>query len=188
MELTEAIMTRRSIRRYKPDPVADEVLERCLEAARWAPSWANTQCWRFVIVRDNETRQKLAAALKSARPEGKNAATEAVKGAPVIVIACAQLQQAGYYQGHPTTDKGDWYMFDVALAMQNLVLAAHAEGLGTVLIGLFDVKRVEAILGLPSGFSVVAMTPLGYPDQEARVVPRKELSEIVSYEKFGGKK
>ena len=186
MELTEVIVERRSIRRYKADPIDDVTLKRCLEAARWAPSWANTQCWRFVIVRDSKTKSDIADTLKSGRPGGINAGTEAIKQAPLLIIACAELKQAGYYQGEVTTEKGDWFMFDVALAMQNLALAAHAEGLGTVMIGLFDITKVEAILGLPAGVSVVVMTPLGYPDQEARVVPRKELSEIVSYEKYGG--
>ena len=83
------------------------------------------------------------------------------------------------------TDKGDWYMFDVALAMQNLVLAAHSLGLGTVHSGLFDAKKAASILRVPEGFCVVSMTPLGYPDREPRPVPRKELSEIVFYDRYG---
>jgi nitroreductase len=76
-------------------------------------------------------------------------------------------------------------MFDVALAMQNLVLAAHSLGLGTVHVGRFDAKKAEAVLEVPEGFRVVEMTPLGYPDQEPPVRPRKELSEIVFYDKYG---
>jgi len=184
MEVLEAVKGRRSIRRYKTDPVDDKTIELVLEAARWAPSWANTQCWRFIVVRDTSIKDKLADALKSARPEGKNPAAEAVRNAPVVIVACAELEKSGFYHGEPTTDKGDWYMFDVALAMQNLVLAAHSLGLGTVILGLFDAKEVDSILEVPEGFCVVAMTPLGYPDQEPRPVPRKELSEIVSYDKY----
>ena len=76
-------------------------------------------------------------------------------------------------------------MFDIALAMQNLMLAAHSLGLGTVHVGQFDAEKVAAVLEVPEGFSVVEMTPLGYPDQEAKVPPRRELSEIVFYDKFG---
>jgi nitroreductase len=83
------------------------------------------------------------------------------------------------------TDKGDWYMYDVALAMQNLTLAAHALGLGTVHIGAFDAIKVAEILGVPQGFAVVAMTPLGYPDESPEARTRKELAEIVFYDKFG---
>ena len=78
-------------------------------------------------------------------------------------------------------------MFDVGLAMQNLTLAAHSLGLGTVYVGLFDAKRAEAILEVPRGFAVVEVTPLGYPEGESSVRPRKELSEIVAYDKYGFK-
>jgi len=186
MEVLEAIKGRRSIRQQKPDSIDDETLQKILEAARWAPSWGNTQCWRFIVVRDTSIKDELANALRSARPEGKNAAAEAVKNAPVVIVACAEMGKSGFRpDGMPTTDKGDWYMFDVALAMQNLVLAAHELGLGTVIVGAFDAKKAASILGVPEGFCVVAMTPLGFPAQEGRAPQRKELSEIVFYDKFG---
>jgi len=97
--------------------------------------------------------------------------------------------RSGYTHDEPgqrATDKGDyWYMYDVALAMQNLTLAAHSLGLGTVHVGSFDAKRVAELLGVPAGFVVVAMTPLGYPEREGPPRPRKELSEIVFYERYG---
>ncbi len=179
MDVLEAIKTRRSIRRYKPTPVDEETLTKVLEAARWAPSWANTQCWQFVVVRDAATRAALAGALSPNNP-----ATEAVRNAPVVIVACGKRERAGYYKGQPTTVRGDWYMFDVALAMQNLVLAAHALGLGTVHVGAIDHQKVEEIIKAPEGVSVVEMTPLGYPDHEAKAPPRRELSEIVVYERF----
>jgi nitroreductase len=188
MEVLEAIKTRRSIRKYKATPVDDKTIELVLEAARWAPSWDNTQCWRFIVVRDSNTKAELAQALgkESGKP---NAATNAVRNAPVVIVACAALGKSGYIDGKLDTDKRDWwYMFDVALAMQNLVLAAHSLGLGTVYIGLLDAKKVASILEVPPGFCVVAMTPLGYPDQEPKPRPRKELPEIVFYDKYQGQK
>ena len=190
MEVLEAIKTRRSVRRFKPTPVPGEILERVLEAARWAPSWANTQCWRFIVVRDARLKAELAATLRGRPVEdtaeaGKNAATDALLQAPLVIVACAEMGKSGYFQGGPSTDKSDWYMFDVALAMQNLVLAAHSLGLGTVYVGLFDARKAAVILKVPDGFSVVAMTPLGYPDQEPRTRPRRELSEIVFYDSYG---
>ena len=182
MDVLETIKTRRSIRKYKATPVDDKTLEQVLEAARWAPSWANTQSWRFVIVKDEKIRAQLTDVLSANNP-----ATEAVKNAPVVIVACAQVGRAGCYRGEPSTEKGVyWYMFDAGLAMQNLVLAAHALGLGTVHIGAFDAKKAADILGVPEGFCVVEMTPLGYPDQEAKVPPRKELSEIAFQDKFEG--
>jgi len=185
MEVFEAIKTRRSIRKYKPTPVDDKTLEQVMEAAQWAPSWANTQCWRFMVIREPAMKAELADTLRGSRPESTNPATDAIKNAPLVIVACAEKKRSGHYHGEPSTDKGDgWLMFDVALAMQNLVLAAHALGLGTVHVGLFDAKKAESILGIPEGYCVVEMTPLGYPDQEAKAPPRKELSEIVFYEKF----
>jgi len=182
MEVLEAIKTRRSIRKYKLDPVDDRLLQKVLDAARWAPSWANTQCWRFVVVKDMNTKSKLADTLTAT-----NSAMDAIRNAPIVIVACAELGKSGCHGGPWETDKGDWFMFDVALAMQNLVLAAHSLGLATVHVGLFDAQKAAAILEVPAGFCVVEMTPLGYPDQVRDPRPRKELPEIVFYEKWGVK-
>jgi len=191
MEVMEAIKGRRSIRKYTPKAVEDKTLELVLEAARQAPSWANTQCWRFIVVRDSQLRDKLADTAIEVTEGKSNRGAEAVRITSVAIVACAELRKAGYYAKGgkaPVTDKGDWYMYDVALAVQNLTLAAHALGLGTVHIGAFDAVKVAEILGVPEGFVVVSMTPLGYPDEAPNPRPRKELSEIVFYDKFGGKK
>ena len=183
MEVLEAIRTRKSIRRYKTTPVDEKTLELVLEAARWAPSWTNSQCWRFIVVSDRDIKTELSYTLSDG-----NRGTDAIRSAPVVIVACAELGKLGYLKGKTPTDKGDyWYMFDVALAMQNLALAAHSIGLGTVYVGSFDANRAAQILEVPQGFCVVVMTPLGYPDQEPEVKPRKELSEIVLHDKFGTK-
>ena len=181
MEVLEAIKTRRSIRNYKTTPVDDKTIELVLEATRWAPSWGNTQCWRFVVVRDSNIKDELANTLSPVNP-----ATDAIRIAPVVIVACAELKKSGCYRREPVTDKGDsWYMFDGALAMQNLTLAAHSLGLGTVHVGAFNAKKTASILEVPEGFCVVEMTPLSYPAQEGRVTPRKELSEIAFRDKYG---
>lgn len=182
MEVLDAITARRSIRKYKADPVPADKLETVLDAARLAPSWANTQCARFIVVRDGDTRSKLADTLS-----GNNPAAGAIRNAPVTIVACAELGKSGCSGGVPSTDKGDWFMFDVALAMHNLVLAAQSLGLATVYVGLFDAAEAGRILGVPEGFCVVAMTPLGYPDQARDPRPRKELGEIVFYDRWGNR-
>lgn len=187
MEVMQAIKERRSIRKYKPDPVSDEAIDTVLDAARWAPSWANTQCWRFVVVRDPEIRARLAGTLKATSPGKENRAAAAIRSAPVVIVACAELGKSGYYKGEQMTDKGDWFMFDVALAMQNLTLMAHAMGLGTVHVGLFEAKDVASILEIPEGVAVVDMTPLGYPDETPGAIPRKDLADIVFQGKYGKK-
>jgi nitroreductase len=115
----------------------------------------------------------------------------------VVIVACAELGVSGYHEAKPAvegepapekdpvTDKGDWFMFDVALAVENLVLAAQSLGLATVHIGSFDAKKAASILEVPDGFCVVEMIPLGYPDQQRDPRPRKELSEIVFHDRFG---
>jgi nitroreductase len=181
MELFEAIKNRRSIRRYKPDLISEKDLETVLEAARLAPSWKNSQCWRFIVIKSDASKKALADCLPPT-----NGATNAIRQAPVTIVACAEIGKSGYGPTNPETDKGEyWYMYDIALAMENLVLAAFSLGLGTVHVGLFDAQKVAAIMNVPTGYCVVALTPLGYPEQPAASRPRKEMPEIVFYEKFG---
>ena len=193
MELFEAIKTRRSIRRYKSDPVDDKKIEAILEAGRWAPSWANTQCWRFIVVRDPEVRAMVAGTFKKSEIRGEivdNPMVKVFNTVPVLIVVCAEEGKSGKKPGAGGagdyfTDKGDWFMFDAALAVENMVLAAHALGLGTVIIGTFDARQAEKVLGVPQGYRIVTIFPVGVPDQEAKVPPRKELAEIVFKDKWG---
>jgi nitroreductase len=189
MDVFEAIKNRRSIRQYKPDPIDDKTIEKILEAAHWAPSWSNQQCWRFVIVRDPGIKSEIADTLNKITVDNEfveNAAAISIRRAPVLIVFCAEKTKAGYsVDGTPQNDKGEyWYMFDIALAMQNLALAAHALGLGTVIVGGFNIVKVEKILDVPAGYTVVTMTPLGVPDQKGQVSPRKQLSEVIINNKF----
>jgi nitroreductase len=192
MEVFEAIKSRRSIRHYKSDPIDDKTVNSVLEAAHWAPSWSNNQCWRFIIVRDIKIKTRIADTLTKIKIDDEmleNAGATAIKQAPLLIVVCAEKGQAGYNtDGTTTTDKGKyWFMFDVALAVENLTLAAHAAGLGTVIIGGFDSIEVEHILGVPDGFAVVTMTPFGYPEEKGQVSPRKKLGDVIYQEKFGNK-
>ena len=179
MELMDAIKGRRSIRAYKVDAVPEEKLQAVLEAFRCAPSWANTQCWEVVVVRDPKLKSELAGTLTRGNP-----ALSSMTDAPLIIVLCALRGVSGYHRGEVTTDKGDWFMFDVGLAMQNLCLAAHGLGLGTVIIGLFDHQKAAQILGVPKKVEVVAMTPLGVPARTGGTAKRKEMSEFVFYDGY----
>jgi len=179
MDLMEAIKGRRSIRKYKPDPVPEEVFGTLMEAVRWSPSWANTQCWEAIVVKDPKIKSELAAALTKTNP-----ALSSMTQAPLVIVLCGKRGVSGFKKGEATTVKGDWLMFDTGLAMQTLCLTAHSLGLGTVIIGLFDHKKVEEILGVPPNAEVVAMTPLGYPATEGIAPKRKESSEFVFFEKY----
>ncbi len=180
MDFLEMIKARRTVRKYKKDPIPEEILQKVLEAARWAPSWANFQCWEYVVVKDPVVKAQLADSFRKGNP-----IIPALTEAPVVLVACSVLQKSGHFGGKAATDKGDWFMFDVALSMENLILAAHSLGLGTAIVGAFDAKKVSESLGLPENIAVVAMTPLGYPEQIPPTPPRKELTEFVHYNRFG---
>jgi nitroreductase len=180
MDIIKAIQERRSIRAYRDDPVPEEIILEVLEAVRRAPSWANTQVWRFIVVKDPETKGLLTAALTANNP-----ARNAIANAPLVVCIAAMRGRSGFYKGEPTTDKGDWFMFDAGIAMEHLALAAWSFGLGTCHVGNFDAARVEEILNIPEGFSIVEISPLGYFDEPSRVTPRKPLQEIVFAGRFG---
>jgi nitroreductase len=178
----EAIKKRRSIRKYKPDPVSEEVLRTVMEAVRWAPSWANTQCWEVIAVKDPKVKSELATAL----PKG-NPALSSMTDTPLILVLTGKKGISGLYKGQAVTVKGDWLMFDTGIAMQTLCLAAYSLGLGTVIVGMFDHKKAEEILGVPEGIEVVAMTPLGYPATGGSIPKRKEVSEFVFSDHYGKK-
>jgi nitroreductase len=179
MDLYEAIRSRRSVRKFKPDPVPEEVLDRLLEAAQWAPSWAHTQCGLVLVLSSREGKEALQQALATTNP-----AFKAMVEAPVVAAFCGESGKAGFYKGKPATARGDWLLFDVALAMQNFMLAAHAEGLGTVCVGMFDSAKAAEILKAPPGVEVVALTPLGYPEAAAKVPPRKPKADFLRRESF----
>ncbi|MEM3028827.1 MAG: nitroreductase family protein [Thermoproteota archaeon] len=141
---------------------------RVLEAARLAPSAVNRQPWYFIIVTDQKIKEKL----KSAYPR------DWFSSAPVIIVACTSPREAWVRK-----EGEEYWKVDIAIAMQNLVLIAWEETLGTCWIGAFDEQEVKKALGIPQEIRVVAMTPLGYPAEEKEpVVDRKPLSEIVHYE------
>jgi nitroreductase len=180
MHIQQAITERRSIRHYKPEMPARDLIDQVLEAARWAPSWANTQCREFIVVADSAIKEQLAGTLSEKNPAGP-----AMLQAPLIIAACARSGVSGFFKGQAATDKGDWLMFDTALALQNLTLCAHALGLGTVHVGFFDSIKAGKILHIPSTTTVVELLPLGYPADAGIPTPRKPLTDFVFYERHG---
>jgi len=180
MNIQQAIIERRSIRRYTAEMPSRDLVEQVLEAARWAPSWANTQCREFIVVADSTVQEQLAGTLSETNP-----ARKAMLQAPLIIAACARSGVSGYFKGQPATDKGDWLMFDTALALQNLTLCAHALGLGTVHVGFFDSIKAAKILHIPTGTTIVELLPLGYPADAGIPTPRKPLTEFIYYDRHG---
>ncbi len=179
-DLMEIIRGRRSIRKYEPTEVPQAALDTILEAVRWAPSWTNCQCWEVVVVKDAAVKEKLQATLP---PKG-NPAVKAMVEAPVVLAICGKLKTSGYYKGQPSTKFGDWFMFDLGIASQNICLAAHHLGLGTVVVGLFDHDRAAEVLGVPEGYELVVMIPLGYPAKQGTAPARRQIEEFTHHERF----
>lgn len=168
MDVMNAIKTRKSVRVYLDKPVEDEKLNAVLEAARLAPSASNRQEWRFVIVREVETRKKLASAAGGQSFVGE---------APVLIVACAEAD------GHIMRCGQLCYPIDVAIALDHMSLSAVELGLGSCWVGHFDEKKVKEILHIPDEIRVVELMPLGYPSDPAVITKKRfPLDRIVKYE------
>jgi len=181
MNLDEAIFGRRSVRKFTDRYVTDEEIRAMIDAARWAPSWANTQVWEFIVVRDRALMEKIAGTYVD-----KNPATRATLSASALIVACARDGVSGCYDGKDVTSIQKWYMFDLGMAVENLCLKAHAMGLGTVVAGYMDHQACKKILEVPAGYEVVAVLPVGEPLTPAKSgPPRKELSSFLHLDAFG---
>ena len=174
MEVFEAIRTRRSVRAFKSTPIPEDKIMLILEAGRLAPSAGNIQPWHFIVVRDAEKRKRLSKARWA----------KFLAEAPVVIVGC------GDQRASPR-----WFHVDVAIAMQNMVLATTGEGLGTCWVGSFNEEEVRELLKIPENYRVVALLAVGYPREKIDVTSkilhfvqrRKKLSEIVSFEEIGRK-
>ena len=182
MEFYEVIKKRQAVRIYKADPIPGDSLNRVLEAFRAAPSWANTQAWEIVLATEPAIKEQLQKTVAETNP-----AFTAIKDAPLVVCAVGITGRSGYYKGQASTQRGDWVLFDLGIAAEHLALAAAAEGLGTVHVGMFDYQKAGEILGLPSDRTVIELIPMGFPAYTPRPVPRKPLEEFVFKNKYGQK-
>lgn len=163
METIDTIMQRRSIRRYKKEAIPEDDLKKILESGRQAPSAGNRQPWQFIIVRDAELKQKVASACSGQ-----------------MWMADADVILTGI--GIPEKSRGStgrmWYPVDVAIAMQNMILAATDLGYGTCWIGAFDENKLKELLDVSEKDAVIALTPIGVPDQKPSPRSRKLAEEI----------
>ncbi len=185
MELFEAIRTRRSVRKFSDKPVEDEKLLQLLEAVRVAPSWANMQCWSFIVVKAAAAKERISElsyveAFFAPKGYKANPAKKALAEAPVVIIACADPAKSGVLWDQT------YYMADLGIACQNLWLAARGLGLGTVFVGVFEEEKLRALFGIPSHIRIVGLFPVGYPLEDKAGSPvRKPLNEIVFHDKWG---
>lgn len=184
MEFQELVKKRKSVRSYSSDPVEDEKIIYALESARWAPSWQNKQCWRFLVIKDKEKR------LEVIRKTGFNTNKLWIKNAPVLIIGLAKPKESG------KMNNMDYYLVDFGIAMEHFVLAAAEQGLGTCWLGWFNEDKVRSTLKIPEEFKIAAITPLGYPSEKKHLMDtvskkfagskkRKELKDIAFLDSFG---
>lgn len=169
MNVIDAITSRKSVRKYKDMPIEPEKLERVLEAGRLAPTARNKQDFKIIVIKDKEMRASLTDALY-----GQKFATDA----PVLLVVVSTDPNRIMRCDQPAT------IIDSSIVLSFMILKAVEEGLGTCWLGSFYQDKVKDILNVPDEYSVVCMTPLGYPEDEPKGTPRKELKDIISEEKF----
>lgn len=179
MEALECIKTRRSIRKFKEEPVSHDTLNAIIEAASMAPSWKNTQISRYHIVENKDILKEIAD--NCVLDFDFNQKT--ISRAPQLVVVSMIEKRCGYEKdGSYTTSKEDrWEMFDAGIASQTFCLAAHDMGVGTVILGIFDEEKIAKAISLPEGQKVAALIAMGYPNQECEAPKRKTVEELVNY-------
>ena len=167
MDFWSVIEQRHSVRAFASSPVSDENVERILEAGIRAPSAGNRQPWHFVIVRSPAVKSELEQAAF-----GQSFVSEA----PVVIVVCAEPERSGAVY----RDRGRalYCLQDTAAAVENMLLAATALGLGACWVGAFDERAAATAVALPAGFRPVALIPLGVPARVPPRTPRRDLAEV----------
>lgn len=178
MTAKECILGRRSIRKFKADPVSHELLTQIVETASYAPSWKHTQITRYIAI-EGELKEKIAAEGTSLYPPNGTI----ISNAPVLIAVTVIKNRSGFERdGSYSTPRGDgWQMYDAGIASQTFCLAAYEQGLGSVILGLFDQDTVASMLQLPEDRELVALIPVGYPDETPVAPRRKPVEDLLSY-------
>ncbi len=177
--MDDIFTTRRSIRRFQDKPVAPETLAELFEAARMAPSWGNKQCWELVVVQAEADKKTLSGFLSP-----KNPATKSVELAPFVIGVCGNPLNSGFYNDKQVTRYQHWFLYDLGIISQNICLKGHQLGLGSVIVGAFDHRAAEEFLMIPSGYELVALIAIGYPNHAPSAPKRRAVSEFVHYDRF----
>lgn len=202
MNTYEAILARRSIREFKTDPIPDDVLGHLLEAMRQAPSGKNAQPWKFIIIKDNKTKQAVAEACTFFTGSGREIRQDWIAGAPVIVIVCGDPQESfvkivrdgkvlivkwDHLQQELANGPVEWesgLLTDLTIPLAHLSLAAVNEGLGTCWVAGLNEEKIKKILGIPASWRAPALMPVGYPLTAPEARRRKEINELVDLDHF----
>ena len=178
MTAKECIKGRRSIRQFTEQTVSHELIADLVETASFSPSWKNTQIARYIAV-EGETKDRLAACTSAYARNG-----EIMKEAPMVIAVCMVTGRSGFERdgSYSTKKEGGWQMFDAGIATQSFCLAAFEAGLGTVIMGIFDIEEASQVLGVPEGQELVALIPIGYPAEEPVAPKRKTVQDLLSFQ------
>lgn len=178
MTANECIRGRRSIRRFTDQPVSHEVLAQIVETASYAPSWKNTQITRYIAV-EGEKKTALAKCTRLFPGNGT-----IIENAPMVVAVTIIKGRSGYERdGSYSTPKEDsWQMFDAGIASEAFCLAACEQGLGTVILGLFDEEEAAELLDISPERELAALIPIGYPAETPNAPRRKAVEDLLSYQ------
>lgn len=178
MEVLQCILNRRSIRKFKPNKVERSVLEEIVQCARYYPSWHNTRVVNYTLIENEEVKNRIAS---FTIPFNKST----IVNAPQLFVITAVKGRSGYIGKDKKTilshSPQEWLMFDSGSAVQTLCLAAYAMGVGTVIIGGFQVDEIEKYLEMPEDKKLVALVAIGYPDEEPVAPRRKEVIDILTF-------
>lgn len=179
MEALECIKTRRSIRKFTEQPVERALIEQIVAAAAYAPSWKNTQIARYTVVTDCDKKQQLADECMMDFAFNQKTTLHA----PALVVLTTITGRSGYERdGSFSTSQGThWQSFDAGVAAQTFCLAAHALGLGTVIMGIFDENKVRSVLELPEEQSVAALIAIGHPAEQPVCPKRKDVETLLHF-------
>lgn len=173
MQTLDCIRNRRCVRKFKDQPIEDAKLYAVLDAARWAPSSGNVQNWRFIVIEDEKHKKLVVKASL-----GQNW----LLTAPIIVLVCSNSAPEKAYSGR---GKELYSKQNTATAIQNILLAAHDQGLAGCWVGAFTETGVRKELKIPDDVDIHAIVPLGYPAESPRAPSRIELADVLYFEKWG---
>lgn len=179
MNAKDCIKERRSIRKFKADPVDHALLSEIVETASYAPSWKHTQIARYIAV-EGELKNKIAAECTDAYPKNGEIITQA----PLLIAVTFLTGRSGFERdGSFSTAKGSfWQAYDAGIATEAFCLAAWDKGLGSVIMGIFDDAKAASLLNLPEGRELAALIPVGYPDEAPTAPRRKPVEELLSFQ------
>jgi len=173
MELDKAIKNRRSIRKYKSEPIPESDLKKILEAGRWAPSSGNTQPLEIVVIEKEKQRKRIAEAAND---------HSFISEAPTVLVACANVPRTRRRYG----ERGEnMYIFqDTAAAIQNILLKAYSLGYGSCWVGSFQDQEVEKIINAPEEIKAVAIVTLGIPKESPLTPNKRKIKDMSHKESF----